>query len=216
MSRRARRGCRADLELERVEDLAGSARAGSACPSSPATRASRRRIAGRLGPGAADVDRARDAAAAPHSSIISLRRDRLRLHRLLGLELLLEPAEASLRRPSVSDVRWMFGPFQVATSISTRVVSRETSDRAPPITPAIEVGPSSSSISTISASSVADLPVERLELLARRGPPDRERAPATRSRSNACSGWPVTQHHVVGDVDHVRDRPLAGRHQPRL
>ena len=40
--------------------------------------------------------------------------------------------------------------------------------------------------------------------------------PATRSRSNACSGLPGQQHHVVGDVDDVRDRPLAGGHQPRL
>ena len=40
--------------------------------------------------------------------------------------------------------------------------------------------------------------------------------PSTRSASKACSGWPVEQHHVVGDVDDVVDRPLPGGHQARL
>ena len=48
----------------------------------------------------------------------------------------------------------MFGPSQLATSITTRRVSAWTSERAPPMTPAIEVGPSASSITTISRSSV--------------------------------------------------------------
>ncbi len=47
----------------------------------------------------------------------------------------------------------MFGPSQLATSISTRVVSPETSERAPPMTPAIDVGPSSSAIRQTSESS---------------------------------------------------------------
>jgi len=63
-------------------------------------------------------------------------------------------ADASLRSPSRQEARWMFGPLQVATSSSTRVVSGPTSERAPPISPAIEVGPSASSITTISESSV--------------------------------------------------------------
>ena len=60
----------------------------------------------------------------------------------------------------------MLGPIQVATSISTRVVPSWTSERAPPMTPAIDVGPSASSMTSISASSVARLAVERLDLLA--------------------------------------------------
>ena len=48
----------------------------------------------------------------------------------------------------------MFGPLQVATSSSTRLVSGRTSERSPPISPAIDVGPSASSIRTISESSV--------------------------------------------------------------
>ena len=55
-------------------------------------------------------------------------------------------ALASERRPSFGDVAWMFGPSQLATSMSTRVVSGWTSERIPPMTPAIEVGPSSSAM----------------------------------------------------------------------
>ena len=34
--------------------------------------------------------------------------------------------------------------------------------------------------------------------------------PPSRSRSNACIGWPDLEQHVVGDVDDVVDRPHAG------
>ena len=40
-----------------------------------------------------------------------------------------------MRSPSAFEVRMMFGPTQVAASISTRVVSSETSEIWPPITP---------------------------------------------------------------------------------
>ena len=86
----------------------------------------------------------------------------------------------------------MFGPLHVATSSSTRVVSGRTSERAPPFTPAIDVGPSASAITTISASSVRVSPSSvstRSPSAARRTV---RRAPATWSRSNACSGWPVS------------------------
>ena len=86
----------------------------------------------------------------------------------------------------------MFGPIQLAASISTRVVSGATSERAPPITPAIEVGPSASSITTISSSRIRVWPSSVWT-----GSPAWARlmtssCPATRSRSNACSGWPVS------------------------
>ncbi len=86
----------------------------------------------------------------------------------------------------------MLGPFHVATSISTRVVSGATSERAPPISPAIDVGPSPSSITTISPSSVRVCPSS----VSTCSPSCARRtvsvAPATRSRSNACSGWPLS------------------------
>ena len=171
----------------------------------------------RRGPGAADVDRAGHGRA-PHSSTISSGRDDLRLHRLLGLELLLEAGRglAAQRRAS-SEVRWTFGPSQVATSISTRVVPSWTSERAPPITPAIDVGPSSSSITTISLVERAGLAVERLDLLAV-GPARRTFSAAARDpvEVEGVQRLPGQQHHVVGDVDDVRDRALPGRHQPRL
>ena len=99
--------------------------------------------------------------------------------------------EASLRSASFSDVRWMLGPIQVAASIRTRVVVSETSERWPPITPAIDVGPSASSITTISESSVRSTSsrvVTRSPSFARR---TTSVAPATLSRSKACSGCPV-------------------------
>ena len=39
--------------------------------------------------------------------------------------------------------------------------------------------------------------------------------PASFGKSNACSGLPSAEHHVVRDVDDVRDRALPGRVQPR-
>ena len=110
----------------------------------------------------------------------------------------------------------MFGPSQVATSISTRVVSSSTSERAPPITPAIDVGPSSSAIRTMSASSVRVAPSSVSTCSPSCARRTTSRCPATRSRSKACSGCPVSKHHVVGDVDDVGDRTHPGRGQPRL
>ena len=100
------------------------------------------------------------------------------------------PTLDSTSNPDVKGTR-IVGPSQVATSINTRVVSGCTSLRAPPMIPAIEVGPSASSITTISSS--------RLRICSSSvctGSPWRarlttSRPPATRSRSNACSGCPV-------------------------
>ena len=100
--------------------------------------------------------------------------------------------EASLRTPSLREVRWMLGPFQLATSMSTRVVASETSEREPPMIPASEVGPSSSRMTTIGGSSSRTAPSSssmRSPVCAGR---TTSRCPATRSRSNACSGWPVS------------------------
>ena len=141
----------------------------------------------------ADVDRARRDARAPHSSIIRRRRDGLRVHALLGRSPFSKRPEASLRRPRLHEVRWMFGPFQVATSSSTRVVSGRTSERAPPITPgdrgrARRRPRSPPSRRRACASARRASPPARPRA---RGAPSAA-APATRSRSNACSGWPVS------------------------
>ena len=97
-----------------------------------------------------------------------------------------------MRRPSRVDVRWMFGPCQVAASISTRVVPACTSERAPPITPAIEVGPSASSITTICASSVRSASSSVVMRSPSRARRTTSVPPATRSASKACIGWPVS------------------------
>ena len=86
----------------------------------------------------------------------------------------------------------MLGPFQVAASISTLVVASETSERAPPITPAIEVGPSSSQITTTSPSSRRSSPSKVATGSPSSARRTSSRPPATWSRSKACRGWPVS------------------------
>ena len=95
-----------------------------------------------------------------------------------------------MRSVSRDDVRWMFGPFQFAASISTRVVPSFTSERAPPMIPAIDVGPSASSISTMSASSLRSTSSSVVIVSPSRARRTTSRPPATRSASNACIGWP--------------------------
>ena len=122
--------------------LAGRRSAGSAAKSS-AARISRLALArdrhaeDRLDARGAQRGSRGGGAPGPPTSIVpgqhasrrtarsSARRDRLGVHALLRLRGPSRSApEASLRRPSAHEVRWMFGPFQVATSSSTRVVSR--------------------------------------------------------------------------------------------
>ena len=99
--------------------------------------------------------------------------------------------EASERRPSRVDVRWMFGPFQVAASISTRVVESRTSERSPPMIPAIDVGPSSSQMISMSASNVRSTSSSVVIVSPSSARRTTSRPPATRSKSNACIGWPL-------------------------
>ena len=112
-----------DAELE---PLAGCSAllvaAGPRCRAAASTFSSRRRIVFGAGPGPADVDRAVDqprAGQLEHQA----RGERLAVHRLLGREPLLEARRRPrCAAPSRVDVRWRFGPFQFAASISTRVV----------------------------------------------------------------------------------------------
>ncbi|MFN8204157.1 MAG: hypothetical protein U0S48_16480 [Solirubrobacteraceae bacterium] len=91
----------------------------------------------------------------------------------------------------------MFSPSQDAISSRTRVVDALTSERAPPMIPAIEVGPlSASSMSMPSAGHAAGLVVERDDLSSARAPHDEpaaddpvevEGAPAGRSAASRSS-----------------------------
>ena len=110
----------------------------------------------------------------------------------------------------------MFVPFHVAASIATRVVLSETSLVAPPMMPPMPGRAVRVADQHGVAVEHALLAVERREPLAL----------ARRAHVQLRARDPVEvvgvhrlaerQHHVVGDVDHVADRPLAGRHQARL
>ena len=123
-----------------------------------------------------------------------LGRHGLRLHRLLGLELLLEAARGLAAQPELrARCGGCWGRPSSRPPSARASCSCSTSERAPPITPAIEVGP------------VGVLDQHHLRRRAcgsgRRASatcsPSRARRtvsgwPSTRSRSNACSGWPVS------------------------
>ncbi len=109
----------------------------------------------------------------------------------------------------------MFGPCQLATSSSTRVVSGWTSERAPPISPAIEVGPSASSITTISGSSVRVCPSSVATCSPVGGAADGQARAGDAVEVEGVQRLAGEKHRVVGDVDDVVDRPLPGGAQPR-
>ena len=87
---------------------------------------------------------------APHSSTISRAASRCAAMACSGWSCFSKRADASVRSPSAFEVRMMFGPTQVAASISTRVVESETSEISPPMMPAIPLGPSASHTSAMS------------------------------------------------------------------
>ena len=125
-------------------------------------------------------------------------------------------AEASVRRLSRCDVRCRFGPFQLAASISTRVVVGWTSERWPPMMPgdrrrAVVVA-DQAHVGVQRALGV----VERDHLLAVARPADHEVPAGDEVPVERVQRLAGQQHHVVGDVDDVVDRALAGGHQARL
>ncbi len=85
----------------------------------------------------------------------------------------------------------MFGPTQVAASISTRVVLPETSEIWPPMIPAMPDGPSASATTAIDGSSLRSTSSSVLNRSPSRARRTMIALPRTSSRSNACSGWPV-------------------------
>ena len=57
--------------------------------------------------------------------------------------------------------------------------------------------------------------VERRQLLAGRGAANDDLAAVQRREVERVQRVPEREHHVVGHVDDVRDRPLAGQEEPR-
>ena len=179
-------------------------------------RASRRRIVCGGGP-SPPTSIVPGTSRAPDSSIISRVATPGASIACSGWSCFSNRPEASLRSPSFSEVRWMFGAVPVRRLHQhARGVRAAPRERAPPITPAIDVGPSSSSIRTMSRSSVRVCPSSVSTCSPSRGAADGELRAGHAVEVERVQRLPGQQHHVVGDVDHVRDRPLAGGHQPRL
>ncbi len=105
----------------------------------------------------------------------------------------------------------MFGPFQVAASSRTRVVSSETSESRPPMTPAMPPdGPVAVADQDHLRVEDALVSVERRDLLAVRGRAHDQDAARDLVEVVGVKRLTGEEHHVVRDVDDVRDRPLPG------
>ena len=203
-----------DLETERGEDLAGSAPRGSRAPSTCSRRAGRRVIGGGSGPGP-------PTSIMPGSSAGAAQLDEERARDDLPLRRR-EPGEPLLETP-----RGLAAPAERdGGALHRRAVPRRGLEqharrarpdlqRAPPITPASEVGPSSSQITTMPSESVSVVPSSASTV-----------SPARARRTVSCAACDAVEvervhrlageeHHVVGDVDDVGDRPHAGGEQAR-
>ncbi len=164
---------------------------GTGVPSSRSTFASRSRIVRGAGPGP-PTSIVPSTRRAPVSSSISLVATTCPSIACSGARPFSKRLEASVRSASLVEVRCRPGPSQLAASISTRVVPSRTSERSPPIRPAIEVGPSSSAISRTRSSSVRSTSSSVVIVSPSRARRTVSRPPATRSKSNAWSGCPVS------------------------
>ena len=180
------------------------------------TRASRSRIAGGGRTVAADVDRARLRpslrTARPAACVATACAHR----HCSGARPFSKRDEASLRSPSAQEVRWMFGPCQLATSSSTRVVSAWTSERSPPISP----GDRGRAVGVLDHDHLrrracASAPSSVVHLLALARPAHRQARAGDAVEVEGVQRLAGQQHRVVGDVDDVVDRPLPGCAQPR-
>ena len=122
----------------------------------------------------------------------------------------------SVRMRCRSPLRSTVSGSKFAASSRIDVVSSLTSVLAPPITPAIPDRPGGVRDHEILRVEPALRPVERLELLARRRPAHDDPSAVELVEIERVQRVAEREHHVVGDVDHVRDRPHAGSEQARL
>ena len=166
-------------------------------------------------PVAADVDRPRPERGAAHLDH-QLGRYGLRLDRLLGLELLLE----AQRRLALEPERPR-GVVDVG-AVPRRGLHQHARGRVGHLRAgaAHHAGDRGRSVGVVDHEHLrverAGLAVERLDLLAFVRAADRERLAGDLVEVERVQRLAGQQHHVVGDVDDVRDRALAGGHQPRL
>ena len=111
----------------------------------------------------------------------------------------------------------MLVPFQLATSSRTLVVSLgDLGDLAAHDPGDARAARSRSQTRTVSGSSDALDPVQGGHRLALAGRPHGQGAAGHLVEVEGVQGLGGQQHHVVGDVDDVVDRPLPGRREARL
>ena len=211
----SRRAVAAHAEAEPREDRLDLV-TGIAAPSSRSHALDAQRHRARLGRARVDVDR-----LAHHPRAAELhhqpRREPLRGHRELGVELLLEArARLAAQRERLHRARDVGPDPGGRLHRHARRLLRHLRDLAAHDPRRGWSGPSASETTAISAVELA------LDVVERRHPLARLRAvhahpPAAHlvevERVHRLAG---EQHHVVGDVDDVRDRPLPGRDQARL
>ena len=95
-----------------------------------------------------------------------------------------------------------------AASRTRSVDAASTSVVRPPIVPARPTGPESS-VMRRSSGSRRRVTWSRVSSCSPGAARRTTIGPCSRDRSNACSGWPSLEHHVVGDVDGQGHRPHA-------
>ena len=123
---------------------------------------------------------------------------------------------ASVFSASFLLVRRTDSGLKYALSNTMTVVPSATSDRAPPMTPAMATGRSASAITSMSGGELARLAVERLDRFAGRRRPHADLRAGELREVERVHRLSHLEQHVVGDVDDVADGTDAGGLQPRL
>ena len=206
-------GCRRQPEAQRLRESARRPRPESAEPS---RRASLARHAGRdrFGSGRADTESVMPPSSRPAPIAEQRRapaRARPRQCREVGAAL-----ETRSTLPSSGPVRGSWPGRRrenQALSSAMRVVLADTSEPAPPMTPATATGRSRSAMTSIVSSSVRVAPSSVDDLLAGARTPHVDLRTGQLRDVKRVHRMPHFEHHVVGDVHDVVDRrtPAASR-----
>ena len=104
---------------------------------------------------------------------------------------------------------------KLAASRSTVVVPSPISVSSPPMIPASAIARSASAITRSSATSSRSTPSSVVSFSPGRARRTTIRPPWRRREVEGVQRVPEREHHVVRDVDDVRDRPLAGEEEAR-
>ena len=123
--------------------------------------------------------------------------------------------EASVLRPRRLLVRRTDAGLKYALSNATVLVAADTSEDAPPITPATAWARVASAMTSMSGSSVRLAAVERRDRLAGARATDADLAPGQPGEIKGVHRLAELDEHVVRDVHDRADRANADRKQPR-